>query len=154
VKRRTTGTIILVIVVLLPALGMLAGGIFEIVVIETGTPAQARITECHDVGGRYRVKSCIGTWVTGGSLVGGKGHVVIGTVDGASADDVGQSIDVRLAGDRAYTPSLRIPIILLTLGLGGTILAVNLIRSVLRRPRAGDAPSRLAGTPVSEPASE
>jgi hypothetical protein len=50
-------------------------------------------------------------------LVGGEGHVVRGTVDGASADDVGKTIDVRLAGGRAYTTSLRIPIILLTLGL-------------------------------------
>jgi hypothetical protein len=54
-------------------LGMLAGGIFEIAVSKTGTPAQARIIECHDVGGRYRIKSCTGTWVTGGSWSEGRG---------------------------------------------------------------------------------
>ena len=72
-KQRPVGTIIVVLIVFLPALGMLAGGIFEIAVSKTGTPAQARIIECHDVGGRYRIKSCTGTWVTGGSWSEGRG---------------------------------------------------------------------------------
>jgi hypothetical protein len=102
---------------LLPGLALLGGGIYEVVVQRTGTPATARITECHKVGGRYRTDSCRGTWVEGGSLVGGKGHVVIGTVDGADGGDVGKTLDVRLSGGRAYTTSLRIPIILIASGL-------------------------------------
>ena len=135
-RPRITGAIIIALVILLPALGMLAGGIFEIVVLTTGTPARARIIECHDVGGKYRVKSCTGTWVTGGGLVGGNGHVVTGTVDGASADDVGHTTAVRLAGDRAYITSLRVPIILLVLGLGGVVVAVRLLPAASRRRTA------------------
>jgi hypothetical protein len=54
--------------------------------------------------------------VKGGSLLDG-GHVVIGTIDGASRSDVGKKIDVRLSGGRAYTTSLRLPVILLVIGL-------------------------------------
>ena len=140
-RRLPAISIIVVIVVLLSGLGLLAGGIFEIVVLETGTPAKARVIECHSVGGRYRSYSCTGTWVTGGRLVGGNGHVVIGTVDGATRHDIGRTIDVRLAGNRAYTTSLRVPIILLVLGLGSLGLAVQLLRSALRRPAPQATPS-------------
>jgi hypothetical protein len=53
----------------------------------------------------------------GGSLVGGHGHVMIGDVEGAESSDIGKTIDVVASGNRAYTTSLRIPIILLMIGL-------------------------------------
>jgi hypothetical protein len=42
--------------------------------------------------------------------------VVIGTISGIGPSKVGQTIDVRVHGGHAYTPSLRIPIALLTIG--------------------------------------
>lgn len=95
---------------------MVGGGVYEISVQRNGEPAKARISECRKVGGKYRVDSCTGTWVSGGSLLSG-GHVVRGTVDGADSGDIGKTIDVRLDGDRAYTTSLRIPVILIAVGL-------------------------------------
>jgi hypothetical protein len=125
VKGRLLG-VLLVALVFLGGLGMLGGGVFLIVVQLTGTPATARITECHDSGGRYHSDVCRGTWVTGGSLLAG-GHVVIGTVDGADEGDIGKTLDVRLSGDRAYTTSLRVPIILIVIGVALTGFGVRLL---------------------------
>ena len=69
--------VLLVLLFLLGGLGMLAGGIYQVVVKETGARATARITECHRSGGRYRSDVCSGIWVAGGSLLGG-GRVVTG----------------------------------------------------------------------------
>jgi len=128
----------LVLTLLLGAgLGMLFGGTFLIVVQETGEPATARIIECHRSGGRYRTDVCTGMWVAGGSLLE-DGRMVTGTVDGASSDDLGKSLDVRLSGDRAYTKSWRVAIILLVLGAGVSALGVRLVWTMVtaRRRRA------------------
>jgi hypothetical protein len=125
--------------VFLGGLGMLGGGVFLVVVQATGTPARARITDCHKSGGRYRSDVCTGTWVTGGSLLDG-GRVVLGTVDGADSGDIGRTLDVRLSGDRAYTKSLRVPIVLIVLGLAVTAFGVRLLWMARRARRAG--PSR------------
>jgi hypothetical protein len=128
----------LVLTLLLGAgLGMLFGGTFLIVVQETGEPATARIIECHRSGGRYRTDVCTGMWVAGGSLLE-DGRMVTGTVDGASSDDLGKSLDVRLSGDRAYTKSRRVAIILLILGAGVTALGVRVVWTTIaaRRRRA------------------
>jgi hypothetical protein len=50
-------------------------------------------------------------------------------------------MDVRLAGDRAYTTSLRVPIILLALGLGIVGGAIQLMRTVARGPATQPTPS-------------
>jgi hypothetical protein len=121
---------------LLGGLGMVAGGVYQVVVRETGERASAKVTECHESGGRYRSDVCAGTWVAGGSLLDG-GHVVLGTIDGASSGDLGHTLDVRLSGDRAYTTSLRVPIILIVLGLGIAAVGVRLLTVFLmsrRRP--------------------
>jgi len=138
------------VVVLVAGLAFLAGGIFELVVQETGRPARATIVDCEDVAGKYGGSTCRGTWVAGGSLLEG-GHVVIGTVDGATRSDLGHSIDVRLSGGRAYTTSLRVPIILLALGacslVGGVFAARGLLRKA-RRARAESGPAG-SGTPTA-----
>ena len=137
-KGRALG-ILLVALVFLGGLGMLGGGIFLVVVQVTGEPATARITECHDSGGRYHSDVCQGTWVAGGSLLAG-GRVVIGTVDGADSGDIGKTIDVRLSGDRADTPSLRVPVILLVIGAALTAFGVRLLVIARRRPRMSPTP--------------
>jgi len=118
-------------------LGMLFGGTFLIVVQETGTPATARIIECHKGGGRYRSDVCTGLWTVGGSLLE-NGRMVTGTVEGAGSDDLGKSLNVRLSGSRAYTKSWRVAIILLVLGAGVTALGVRLVWMLIaaRRKRA------------------
>jgi hypothetical protein len=130
VRGRWLG-ILLVFLFFLGGLGMLAGGIYQVVVKETGPRAQARITECHRSGGRYRSDVCTGMWVAGGSLLAG-GRVVTGTVDGADSGDLGHTIDVRLSGGTAYTTSLRVPIILIVIGLALTVFGVRLVLIAVR----------------------
>ena len=134
---------LLLVLVLGGGLGMLFGGTFLIVVQETGEPAKAKILECHRTGGRYRSDSCTGSWVAGGSLLAG-GRVVIGTVDGASSDDIGKTLDVRLSGDRAYTKSWRVAIILLVLGAGLTALGVRLVWMMVTARRRRAAATKVA----------
>jgi hypothetical protein len=137
VKGRLLGIVVFA-VVFLGGLGMLGGGIFLIVVRATGEQATARVIECHTSGGRYRSDVCQGTWVAGGSLLAG-GHVVTGTVDGADSGDVGKTLEVRLSGDRAYTTSLRVPIILIVIGLAVTAFGVRLL-TIARRRRVTPTP--------------
>ena len=87
----------------LGALGMAAGGVYLMVVQFTGTPARRRSRSASWTPTRgTRHLRLHGHMDTGGSLVGGNGHVVVGTVDGVDNTDVGKTIDVRLAGDEAY----------------------------------------------------
>ena len=131
--------ILLVVLLLLGGLGMLAGGVHQIVVKQTGPRAQARITECHRSGGRYRSDVCTGMWVAGGSLLAG-GRVVTGTVDGADSGDLGRTIDVRLSGGTAYTTSLRVPIILIVIGLALTVFGARLVWIAVRGHRGSPTP--------------
>lgn len=110
------------------------GGVFLFVVQVTGTPAKATVTDCvQDISSRAGSYDCTGTWVVGGDLVFGGGHVDGGTIQGADASDVGKTIDVRLSGGAAYVESLVLPIILTGMGLLLAALAVfALIRAVRR----------------------
>ena len=132
--------ILLVSLFLLGGLGMLAGGVYQVIVKETGPRATARITECHRSGGRYRSDVCTGIWVAGGSLLA-DGRVVSGTVDGADSGDLGRTIDVRLSGGRAYTTSLRVPIILIAIGLALSVFGARLVLVAVRGLRGRPTPT-------------
>jgi hypothetical protein len=126
-------------VVVLIGLALLAGGVFLLVQRESGARVRAMVLSCTSSASRYGGAHCIGTRVSGGSLLAG-GHVVTGPIDGATRDDVGKTIEVTVSGDRAYTRSLRTPIVLLVVGLGisvfmGVVIPLSLQRS-RRRPRA------------------
>jgi hypothetical protein len=86
---------------------------------ESGVTRTAKIIDCVDHG-RFGT-DCTGVWIEGGSLVGGRGHVIVGTVAGATSSDVGKTIDVTVTGDHARTTSLGLPITLIVLGLVLTI---------------------------------
>jgi hypothetical protein len=116
-KNRLLG---LSIPALLIGLGFLAGAYFSYVDQNTGPEAMAKVSDCAGNYGRYSSGVvCQGTWVAGGALVGGNGHVVVGEVLDADDSDAGRSISVHLHGDSAYPTkdSLRVPIIFLVLGL-------------------------------------
>jgi hypothetical protein len=78
---------------------------------------------------------CSGTWVEGGALVGGNGHVVIGTIDDASSSDIGKTLTVHVHGDRAYTSSLRIPIILIVSGVLTLLYVLFMVVVGLRKTK-------------------
>jgi hypothetical protein len=116
-KNRLLG---LSIPVLLIGLGFLAGAYFSYIDQNTGPEATATVSDCSGNYGRYSSGVvCQGTWVVGGALVGGNGHVVVGEVQDANNSDAGHTISVHLHGDTAYPTkdSLRIPIIFLVLAL-------------------------------------
>jgi hypothetical protein len=69
--------------------------------------------------------------LAGGSLLAG-GQVVTGMVDGADSGDLGHTLDVRLSGGTAYTTSLRVPIILIVIGLALTVLGARLVLIAVR----------------------
>jgi hypothetical protein len=129
------------------ALVMIGGGAFIIRVQQRGTPAEATVTECHR---RARSYACTGTWVAGGDLTEG-GRVVTGTIEGADRGDVGRTLDVRLSGGRAYTRSLRLPLILIGVGVAIAGLAAWQFRTSAPKPPALDGPPptgpALAGAP-------
>jgi hypothetical protein len=127
-----------IVFLLLAVMGMGVAGVYLMVVQFTGTAARATVTECvQDTDARYPSVSydCTGTWVIGGTLVGGSGHVVVGTVDGVDPSDVGKTIDVRIAGGEAYAQSLVLPILLMGLGFPAAALIGFLLFRVQRRQR-------------------
>jgi hypothetical protein len=123
-----------IVLLLLGALGMAAGGVYLTVIQFTGVAARATVTDCvQDPDSRYVTYDCTGTWVTDGSLVGGNGHVVVGTVDGADNTDVGTTLDVRLSGGEAYVQSLVVPLVLMGLGFPSAALIGYLLARTWRR---------------------
>ncbi len=117
---------------------MIGAGVFLVVQRETGTRVRATVTGCVQTGaGRTQATDCTGTWVVGGDLVGGDGRVVVGKVDGATRSDIGKTIDVTLRGDTAYTRSLKLPLLLI--GLGLVVPALILFAVLNARRRRGRA---------------
>jgi hypothetical protein len=75
---------------------------------KTGTPVQASVTACSSGRGS---QVCRGSWML-------DGRVHLGEIEGVTRADLGQRIEVRAWDDRAIKPGLRLPIILLVIGLG------------------------------------
>jgi hypothetical protein len=129
------------LLVALVGVAMLAGGILSIAHKESGARARATVTGCHVIAGKNATSECDGSWVVGGSLVGGGGHVVLGSIDDANPSDIGKTIDVRVSGDHAYTASLRVPIILLILGLLIALGSLVLVTTAGRQPATAPIPT-------------
>lgn len=114
---------------ILAGLAFVGGGVFELVVQETGTEATAKITDCRELAARTHAVACTGTWSVGA----GKGRTTSGLVDGATESDIGTNLPVRVAGGRAYTLSRRIPIILLVFGVAFVGYGISLLRGAGRQ---------------------
>jgi hypothetical protein len=129
--------------VLLGTIGIGAGGVYLTVIQFTGVAAKATVTECvQDTDSRYPgvTYDCTGTWVSGGDLVGGNGHVIVGTVEGADITDVGKAVDVRLAGGEAYVQSLLLPLLLMGLGFPSAALIGYVMVRSRQRPEPSTGP--------------
>lgn len=129
-------------VMALIGLGMVGGGVFLLVQRDTGTRAQATVISCGPTS-RYGGPGCYATWVEGGNLVTGNGHVVTGPIDGANPSDVGTTLEVTIRNGHAYTRGLRVPIILLAIGVPvavfGILLPAVITRQQRRQPGARSA---------------
>lgn len=134
-----------VIAAVLIAATMIGSGMFLLAQRQTGIRALATVGDCETSGGgRYRSVHCKGTWVVGGSLIGG-GHVVFGTIDGVDTDSVGKTIDVTLRGGTAYSRGLGLPLVLTGLGLIVGALAALRVRALVRRHRRHENRPALPG---------
>jgi hypothetical protein len=127
-----------VALVMLATLGTGAGGVYLGIVQLTGTQAKATVSDCvqgteQDAYSTVTTYDCTGSWTVGGSLVGGNGQVVVGTIDGVGPTDVGKTVDVRLAGGEAYTDSLVTPILLICLGFPFSALCAFALFKARRR---------------------
>lgn len=115
--------------ILLVGAVLVVNGVRGVVRARTGERVRATVTECVDSGrARNRRTDCTGTWTAGG-------RVVVGTVQGATSDQVGRTVDVTVEGDTAYTRDLRLPLLLTLLGLLPLALGAALLRGMLA-PRA------------------
>ena len=74
-------------------------------------PAVATITNCTERLAKYGGDICDGRWTIGDPVFGG-GQFVTGTVEGVSSGDEGKRVNVRVNGDRAVIPGMRLPIVL------------------------------------------
>ena len=113
---------------LLIGFGFFAGAYFSYIDQNTGPEAMATVSDCSGSYGRCSSGVvCQATWIVGGALVGGNGHVVVGEVQDADDSDAGHTISVHLHGDSAYPTknSLRVPIIFLLLGLPALYIGVR-----------------------------
>jgi hypothetical protein len=123
------------VVIALCGLALVAGGVAYGRYKNSGERVKAKVTDCHVNTSSHGNDVCSGTWVEGGALVGGNGHVVIGTIDDASYSDIGQTLTVHVHGDRAYTSSMRIPVILIVAGLLTLLYVVFIVVFTLRKTK-------------------
>ncbi|MDO8209740.1 hypothetical protein [Conexibacter sp. CPCC 206217] len=135
----------IVAILILAGLGVAAADASWLADRDSGARVAARITACDERGpSRIHSTRCAGTWVVGGDLPGGDGHVVVGTVQGADADDVGKTIAVTADGDRAVSRSAVLPIGLIVTGLGGAGAGLALAVTARRRARSSPRARRPA----------
>jgi hypothetical protein len=110
-KTRLLGVVLAIL-----SSGLIIGGIIDGHKRDSGERVSVKVTDCHlEDAGQTTNEVCDGTWISGGPLLS-TGHVVLGTIDGATSDDIGKTLNARAHGDHAYLPSHRFDYILIGLG--------------------------------------
>ena len=109
------------------ALGFMAGAGHLVYWQHYGKPAIATVTSCSRRG---RAITCRGSWMV-------DWHVTLGEIENTNASDLGKQVEVRVLGERAMQPGLRLPIILFLLGLGVAMAGVYWWKKERVRPSAG-----------------
>jgi hypothetical protein len=150
-KTRLLGVVLAIL-----SSGLIIAGIIDGHNRDSGERVSVKVTDCHlEDAGQTTDEVCNGSWISGGPLLS-TGHVVLGTIDDATSDDIGKTLHARAHGDHAYLPSHRIDYILIGLGslMVATFLGVALTASEdrarrrqaalstyrpARHPRAGSA---------------
>ena len=101
--------LIALILIMGGSIGFVIGGSYLIYWQRMGIKAIAVVTDCRQ---SRRSEVCNGAWMV-------DGKVITGILENVSTADMGKKIEVRLMGERAIKPGLRLPILLY--GLGVTI---------------------------------
>jgi hypothetical protein len=128
---------LLCVVLAILSSGLIIAGIIDGHNRDSGERVSVKVTDCHlEDAGQTTDEVCDGSWISGGPLLS-TGHVVLGTIDDATSDDIGKTLQARAHGDHAYLPSHRIDYILIGLGslMVATFLGVALTASEDRARR-------------------
>jgi hypothetical protein len=92
------------------AIALVGGGIYVLVRQHSGVPVTVTVTGCTTARATQGGSVCSGSWTL-------DGRTVTGEIEGSGDAEVGDEIAARATGTRAYTPSPRLPIILISLGV-------------------------------------
>ena len=97
-----------------------------------GVPAVATVTDCVERLAKYGGDQCRGRWML-------DGRVGEGLVEGVNHGDEGKRVEVRVVGDRAVVPGMRLSIVLWS--IAGIIFVLGLYQLIkdARRPAGGGA---------------
>ncbi|HCU24051.1 MAG TPA: hypothetical protein DF383_03460 [Deltaproteobacteria bacterium] len=90
------------------SIGSCIAGIYLFYWQRRGTPAMANVTSCQKM---LKTQVCRGSWFVGEELK-------FGVVDNTGPEDLNQRVPVRVLGDRAIKPGLRLPIVFSVIGVG------------------------------------
>ncbi|WP_212815203.1 MULTISPECIES: hypothetical protein [unclassified Mycolicibacterium] len=103
-------------------------GIYVLVAQHTGITADVKVLECHRVAGvRSSSTSCSGQWHDGTTVNDVR-------IVGSSMPRPGDTVPMRIHGDKAYSPAMGLPLI--SLGFGAVALFIG--GYARRRRRQGD----------------
>ncbi len=129
-ESRVIGILVWAVLLAIPA-ALVGGGGWLLYQRTAGTRIQATVLDCDLSGGRvggsstYR-QDCTASWTIDGELV-------VGVFSGGNGEsDVGKTVEATVRGDTAYSRSLRLPVVLIALGLPFLALPVIGIRSRLK----------------------
>ncbi len=126
-RNRMVGVLVWLVVLAIPA-GLVGGGSFLLYQRARGTRVDATVMSCDTSGGvvvgtsTYRTE-CVAEWEIDGRVVVG------GFTGGNGAADVGRTVDATVRGDTAYSRSVALPLVLLSLGAPFLALPVLAFRS-------------------------
>jgi hypothetical protein len=119
------------ILVAFGGVGMAVAGVLQFRNVTTGPVTRAKVDDC-EIPTTGTVETCTGSWTVAGRRYSGK-------VDGAKIDDIDHTVKVRAHGNKAFEPSLSLPIILFVMGLfiAGAFVVLARATYTPRRDAAG-----------------
>lgn len=118
---------LLVLVVLLIPLVLVGSGGWLLYQRQFGEKVEAKVLGCDlDIGYKRSTQTCTATWTQDGVE-----HT--GAIEGSGDQEVGDTITATVRGDKLYSRSLALPLILLGLGLPLCFFPFAWVRSKLRR---------------------
>ncbi len=125
--------LVAVVLVLLWVIGFGGGAAWIVYSQVSGDPTTAVVEDCvHRTNPQSYV--CRGTWTLDGTTT------TNGIIEGANSDQEGKEIEVRVKGERAYTLSLRLPIVLGVIALAAPVLAIGAVIQGRRARRRTSGP--------------
>ena len=124
---------LVVAAILLVPFVLVGAGAWLILQRQTGDRVEAEVIGCDlDIGYKTSSQHCTARWT-----VDGVEHT--GPIQGSGDQEVGETVDATLRDGELYSRSLRLPLVLLGLGLPLLVLPITWVRRRLRGARTTPA---------------